>query len=202
ELVPNAAASPAGVYYIVVYQLGPGQVKTEYWVVPTTTPANLATVRTTPGTGAAGAPVSRQYVDSVIATKADKTYVDQAVANVGAGSFLATAGGTMTGPITLSGTPAAPMQATTKQYVDMGLTSKADVIAGVVPTNELGTGSSTTGSCLLGNGTSAAWGSCPSGGGGTGNISTTPIANQNIAQPSGTQFSVNNLANIRYVTAS
>ena len=33
ELVPNAGATPAGVYYSVVYQLGPGQVKTEYWVV-------------------------------------------------------------------------------------------------------------------------------------------------------------------------
>jgi hypothetical protein len=35
-LVPNAGATPAGVYYSVVYQLGPGQVKTEYWVVPAT----------------------------------------------------------------------------------------------------------------------------------------------------------------------
>jgi len=41
-LVPNAGASPAGVYYTVVYQLGPGQVRTEYWVVPTTSPANAS----------------------------------------------------------------------------------------------------------------------------------------------------------------
>ena len=39
-------------------------------------------------------------------------------------------------------------------------------------------------------------------GGGTGNLSTTPVANQTIAQPAGTQFSTNNLANIRYVTSS
>ena len=63
-LVPNAGATPAGVYYTVVYQIGPGQVKTEYWVVPTTSPANLAAVRTTPGAGVAGQPVSLQYVNS------------------------------------------------------------------------------------------------------------------------------------------
>lgn len=138
-LVPNAGATPAGVYYSVVYQLGPGQVKTEYWVVPTTSPARLATVRMTPGSGLAAQPVSIQYVNSALATKADdtsvvhlngsetirgtktfastpsvpapssagqianKAYVDQAVSNVGPGSYLSTAGGTMTGPITLPG---------------------------------------------------------------------------------------------------
>jgi hypothetical protein len=74
-LVPNASATPAGVYYTVVYQLGPGQVKTEYWVVPTTSPANLAGVRTTPGSGVAGQPVSMQYVNSELATKADDSAV-------------------------------------------------------------------------------------------------------------------------------
>lgn len=139
ELVPNAGATPAGVYYSVVYQLGPGQVKTGYWVVPTSSPARLATVRMTPGSGLAAQPVSIQYVNSALATKADdssvvhlngsetisgsktfasapsvpapssagqianKAYVDQAVSNVGAGSYLSTAGGTMTGPITLPG---------------------------------------------------------------------------------------------------
>ena len=47
--------------------------------------------------------------------------IDNSVTNVGAGSFLPMAGGTMTGPITLPGSPAAPMQATTKQYVDRGI---------------------------------------------------------------------------------
>ena len=75
ELVPNAGANPAGVYYTVVYQLGPGQVKTEYWVVPTASPASLAVVRTTPGSGFAAQPVSMQYVNSVLATKADDTSV-------------------------------------------------------------------------------------------------------------------------------
>src|SRR5579863_1669782 len=66
-LVSNAGATPAGVYYTVVYQIGSGQVKTEYWVVPTTSPANLAAVRTTPGSSVAGQPVSLQYVNSALA---------------------------------------------------------------------------------------------------------------------------------------
>jgi hypothetical protein len=198
-LVPNAGATPAGSYYTVVYQLGPGQVKTEFWIVPTTSPANLPAVRTTPGAGGAEQPVSMQYVNAEFATK---SYVDQSVANVGSGNFLPTAGGSMTGPITLPGNPAAPMQAATKQYVDTGVASKADLSSGVVPVNELGAGQATAGSCLLGTGTSSGtWGSC-GGSGGTGNLSTNPVAAQNIAQPAGTQFSTNNLANIRYVTSS
>ena len=141
-LVPNAGATPAGVYYVVVYQLGPSAVKTEYWVVPSASPANLATVRTTPGSGLAGQPVSMQYVNSELATKADdsavvhlngietisgaktfvsspsvpaptnssdiatKGYVDTSVSGVGSGSYLSTAGGTLTGPLTLPGNPA------------------------------------------------------------------------------------------------
>ncbi len=136
-LVPNAGATPAGMYYTVVYQLGPAEVRTEYWMVPTTSPANLAAVRTTPGSGVAAQPVSAQYVNSALATKANdnavvhlsgtetisgaktfaaapsvpaptstgqvanKAYVDQSVSNLGSGNFLPTAGGTMTGPITL-----------------------------------------------------------------------------------------------------
>ena len=236
-LVPNAGATPAGVYYTVVYQLGPGTARTEYWVVPTTSPANLAAVRTTPGSGVAGQPVSLQYVNSALATKANdsavvhlggsetisgtktfasapsvpaptstgqianKGYVDQAVSNVGAGNYLPTAGGTMSGPITLPGSPVAPLQASTKSYVDQGLTTKADLISGIVPANELGSGTANAGSCLLGNGT---WGACGSGGGGTGNVSTNPTTgvSQNITQPVGTQFSTNNLAGIPYVVSS
>jgi hypothetical protein len=236
-LVPNAGASPAGVYYSVTYQLGPGQVKTESWIVPTTSPASLATVRATPGSGVAGQPVSMQYVNSALATKADdssvvhlggaetiagaktfamapsvpaptnatqvasKGYVDDALANVGAGNYLSTAGGTMTGPLTLSGAPAAPLHASTKQYVDIGLSGKADVIAGLVPASELGSGVPNAGACLIGNGTSGTWGSCGSGSG-TGDLSSAPVSSQSISQPAGTQFSVNNLGNIRYVTPS
>ena len=237
-LVPNAGATPAGVYYTVVYQLGPGQVKTEYWVVPGTSPANLATVRTTPGSGLAAQPVSMQYVNSELATKANdtavvhlngsevisgaktfatspsvpapmgssdiatKSYVDDSLANVGAGNYLPTAGGTMTGPITLPGDPASPLHATPKQYVDMGMSGKADVIAGVVPATELGTGPANAGACLVASGSSSAsWSAC-GGGSGSGNVSTTPTGNQNVSQPAGTAFSTNNLANVRYVTAA
>lgn len=138
-LAVNAGANPPGVYYTVVYQLGPGEVRTEYWVVPTSSPATLAEVRTTPGSGTAAQPVSMQYVNSELATKANdnavvhltgtetvtgaksfvvppnvptpvntgdvtnKGYVDSSIANVGAGNYLPTAGGAMTGPLTLSG---------------------------------------------------------------------------------------------------
>ncbi len=233
-LVPNAGASPAGVYYTVTYQLGPGQVRSEYWVVPSSSPAKLATVKMTPGSGLAAQPVSVQYVNSALATKADdssvvhiggaetisgakifamspsvpaptrsgdianKSYVDSSLANVGAGNFLPTVGGTMSGPITLPGNPGAPLQAAPKQYVDYALTGKADLVSGMVPVNELGSGTPTAGSCLLGDGS---WGPCGSGGG-TGNVSTAPAADQNVSQPAGTKFSVNNLANVRYVTSS
>jgi hypothetical protein len=138
-LEPNAGATPPRVYYTVVYQLGPGEVRTEYWVVPTSSPATLAQVRTTPGTGTAAQPVSLQYVNTALAAKANdssvvhlagtetvtgtkifstppnvptpvgtgdvtnKAYVDTSIAAVGAGNYLATAGGAMTGPLTLSG---------------------------------------------------------------------------------------------------
>jgi hypothetical protein len=132
----NAAANPAGVYYTVVYQLQPSEVRTEYWVVRTSSPATLAQVRTTPGSGTAAQPVSMQYVNSALATKANdsavvhlagtetvtgtksfavspnvptpvgtgnvtnKAYVDAAIATVGAGNYVPTAGGAMTGPLT------------------------------------------------------------------------------------------------------
>jgi len=231
-LVSNAGATPTGMYYTAVYQVGPGEIRTEYWVVPTTSPANLAAVRTTPGAGVAAAPVSVEYVNSELATKANdssvvhlagtetisgtktfatapsvptptstgqvanKAYVDASVSTVGGGVFLPTAGGTMTGPITLPANPASALQAATKQYVDVGIASKADLISGLVPANELGTGLATSGTCLLGNGT---WATCA---GGTGNLSASPTGSQAIAQPAGTEFSANNLANIRYVTSS
>ena len=194
-LATNAAATPAGVYYTVVYQLQPSEVRTEYWVVPTSSPATLAEVRTTPGSGTAAQPVSTQYVNSALAAKANdnavvhlagtetvtgtksfstppnvptpvgtgdvtnKAYVDAAIANVGAGNYLPTAGGAMTGPLTLSASPTAPLQAAPKQYVDLAAASKANLVSGLVPTNELGSGTASALNCLLGSG---AWGSCGS----------------------------------------
>jgi hypothetical protein len=195
SLAANAAANPPGVYYTVVYQLGPGEVRTEYWVVPTSSPATLAQVRTTPGSGTAVPAASEQYVNTALASKANdnavvhlagtetiggsktfsappnvptpvgtgdvtnKAYVDAAIATVGAGNYLPVAGGAMTGPLTLSGSPTAPLQAAAKQYVDLTAASKANLVTGLVPTNELGSGTASALNCLLGNGT---WGSCGS----------------------------------------
>jgi hypothetical protein len=194
-LVPNAGANPANTYYTVVYQLQPSEVRTEYWVVPTSSPATLAEVRTTPGSGTAAQPVSMQYVNTALAAKANdnavvhlagaetvtgtksftvppnvptpvgtgdvtnKAYVDAAIATVGAGNYLPTAGGAMTGPLTLSGNPTAPLQAAAKEYVDSAAAAKANLVSGLVPTNELGSGAASALNCLLGNGT---WGSCGS----------------------------------------
>jgi len=268
-LVPNANVTPANAYYTVVYQLQPSEVRTEYWVVPTSSPATLAQVRTTPGSGTAAQPVSMQYVNTALAAKANdnavvhlanaetitgtksfaappnvptpvgtgdvanKAYVDSSVASVGAGNYVPSAGGAMTGPLTLSADPTAPLQAADKDYVDLSAAAKADLISGLVPTTELGSGTASALNCLLGNGT---WGSCgssanateiqsvpvgsatPANGqvltyvessgqylpatpsGAAGGVVTGPAASQNIAQPVGTQFDVNNLSGIRYVT--
>jgi hypothetical protein len=208
SLEANAGATPEGVYYTVVYQLGPGEVRTEYWVVPMSSPATLAQVRTTPGAGTAAQPVSMQYVNTALAAKANdsavlhlagtetvtgtktfsappnvpapvgtgdvanKAYVDSSVQAVGAGNYLPTAGGAMTGPLTLSGNPTAPMQAAAKQYVDSSVTVKADLIGGLVPTNELGSGTASGLNCLLGSG---AWGPCGSSANATA-IQSVPVA--------------------------
>ena len=147
QLTPNAGATPMGTYYVVIFQLDDGTVRTEYWSVPTTSPVTIAAVRTTPGTGLAN-------------TVATKQYVDQAVANVGSGSYVSKAGDTMTGPLTLPGLPTAPSQAADRAYVDGGLAVKADLVGGLVPTAELGAGAASSATCLTGTST---WGPCGSG---------------------------------------
>lgn len=113
QLVANAGATPAGVYYTVVYQLGPGTVKTEFWIVPvSTSPVTLAQVVTTPGSGTAAQPVSMQYVNSALATKAN----DSAVVHLSNAE-------TITGTKTFSAPPnvPAPVNAgdvANKSYVD------------------------------------------------------------------------------------
>jgi hypothetical protein len=75
-LVPNAGASPSNLVYTVVYQLSDGTVKTEYWIVPTSSPATLAAVRTILGSGSgASSLASRQYVDTSVSGKAADTAV-------------------------------------------------------------------------------------------------------------------------------
>ena len=211
-LVPTANSAPPTVY-TVVYQLS-NLVKTEYWSVPTTSPANLATVRTTLGASSAVSQmVTQQYVNSAVATKANdasvvhlsgsetitgakqfsvapslpaplqptdganKAYVDGAVQNLSGGSFISTSGGTMTGPLVLSGPPASSMQAADKQYVDTWAAVKADLIGGLVPPAELGSGTPGASTCLLGNQT---WGACGAGGGGSAYINNIQVANPNF----------------------
>ena len=78
RLVPNAGATPAQMVYTVVYQLSDGEVKTEYWVVPTTSPTTIAAVRTVLGASNSGRkrgdreiyPTSSLQVSSVFFTKA------------------------------------------------------------------------------------------------------------------------------------
>ena len=74
ELVPNAGATPAGTYYTAVFQLE-DSVRTEYWIVGTSSPTTLAQVRTTPGSGNAAQLASRQYVDGAIGAKANDSAV-------------------------------------------------------------------------------------------------------------------------------
>jgi hypothetical protein len=91
---------------------------------------------------------------------ANKGYVDAAVANVGSGAYVAIAGDTMTGPLTLPADPTAPNQAADRHYVDSGLSVKADLVNGTVPSGELGAGVASAATCLNGNST---WGSCGGG---------------------------------------
>ncbi len=210
-LVPNANATPSNTVYTVVYQLDDGTVKTEYWVVPTTSPAALSMVRTTLGASSAVSQLATQgFVNSALAAKANdsavvhlsgnetitgtkqfsvspslpapvqpsdaasKGYVDTAVQTTGSGSYLSTSGGTMSGALTLAGDPTAPNQASTKHYTDMSAAVKADVIGGLVPSSELGTGTANGNTCLLGNQT---WGPCAVGG------SSSYINNTLVASP-------------------
>jgi hypothetical protein len=93
----------------------------------------------------------------------NKAYVDAAVSNVGAGNYVAKSGDAMTGPLTLAGDPTALNHAANRHYVDTGLAGKANLVNGVVPTGQLGSGVADGTLCLKGN---SSWGSCGSGGGG------------------------------------
>ncbi|PYX28951.1 MAG: hypothetical protein DMG80_15540 [Acidobacteria bacterium] len=88
---------------------------------------------------------------------ANKAYVDNAVFNVGAGNFVAKAGDSMTGPLTLAGDPTATNHAANRHYIDTGLTGKANVVNGLVPTGQLGSGAADGTLCLKGN---SSWGAC------------------------------------------
>jgi len=51
-------------YYVVVFQLDDGTVRTEYWAVPATSPTTIAAVLTTPGTGLGNLAATQQYVNA------------------------------------------------------------------------------------------------------------------------------------------
>ena len=105
NLAPNLGANPAGLYYTVVYHLSDGTVSTDYWVVPASATATIASVEAT-------------VVPTAVATQAvSKAYVDQAIADL-EGSLLTTDGGTLTGPLILAGDPTTPLMAADKHYVD------------------------------------------------------------------------------------
>jgi len=105
NLAPNLGATPAGLYYTAVYQMSDGTTSTEYWIVPAAAQASLGQVR-------AQVMPAAQAIQAV-----NKAYVDQAIAEVTVNSITAT-GGTMTGPLILSGDPTQPLQAADKHYVD------------------------------------------------------------------------------------
>jgi hypothetical protein len=108
NLAPNLGATPAGLYYTAVFYLSDGTVNTEYWVVPAAAQASLGAVQ-------AQVMPAAQAVQAV-----NKAYVDQSIAEL-TQSLLTASGGTLDGPLYLSGDPTQPLQAADKHYVDEGL---------------------------------------------------------------------------------
>ena len=197
-LVPNVNATPANTVYTVVYQLNDGTVRTEYWIVPTTSPATLAEVRTTLGTPENAAQLAtQQFVTAAVASKANdsavvhltgsetitgskqfsvapslpnpvqpgdatnKQYVDNSRAERGIRKLPEPVGWNDERRFNLKRRPRGPNQAATKHYSDLWAAVKADLIAGLVPPAELGTGTPNSATCLLGNQT---WGPCSASG--------------------------------------
>lgn len=105
NLAPNLGASPAGLFYTAVYNMTDGTTSTEFWVVPAAAQATIAQVR-------AQVMPAAQAVQAV-----NKAYVDQAVQSISQSS-LSPSGGTLSGPLYLSGDPTQTMEAADKHYVD------------------------------------------------------------------------------------
>ncbi len=105
SLAPNLGSTPAGSYYTAVYHLNDGTVSREYWVVPSSGTATMASVRA-------------QLEPSTVAVQsATKQYVDSSVASI-TSSYLPISGGVMNGPLLLSSDPTSGSQAATKHYTD------------------------------------------------------------------------------------
>ena len=117
NLAPNAEASPAGSYYTAIYHLNDGTVNKEYWVVPAAASASIVSIRA-------------QLVPATVAVQnATKQYVDASIASL-SGNYLSLTGGTMSGPLVLSGTPTSSNQAATKQYTDQGIATALPLAGG------------------------------------------------------------------------
>jgi len=125
NLAPNLGATPAGLYYTAVYYLSDGTTNTQYWVVPAGAQASLGQVQA-------------QLMPAAQAVKAvSKSYVDEAIAALTA-STLTPSGGTLTGPLILSGDPTQALQAADKHYVDE-VFAEAVPLAGGTMTGALAT---------------------------------------------------------------
>ena len=112
-LVPNAGANPAGTYYKVVYQLSDGTSSTEYWSVPSTSPATISAIRSILVPAAvAGNFVTKAYVDSSVAAKANDAAVVHTIGNESVAGVK-----TFAAPPSVP-TPAATTDAANKSYVD------------------------------------------------------------------------------------
>jgi hypothetical protein len=117
SLAPNAGAFPGGTYYSAVYHLSDGTVNKEYWVVPVAASTTIGAIRS-------------QLLPATVAIQAvSKQYVDAAVAAIDSNAIPAS-GGTMTGPLLLSGDPTSAQQAADKHYVDDSVESLLPISGG------------------------------------------------------------------------
>ncbi|HLH05685.1 MAG TPA: glycosyl hydrolase family 28-related protein [Terriglobales bacterium] len=118
NLIPNQGATPAGTFYKVVLKLDDGTTMTEYWTVPSMSPATISAIRSSivPASVAAQM-VSRQYLDSNLVSKADNAVVlhnsgDESVAGIK--TFAASP---------MVPTPMISMAAANKAYVDTAVSN-------------------------------------------------------------------------------
>jgi hypothetical protein len=123
NLAPNVGSWPAGLYYTATYYLSDGTTSTEYWVVPAAAQASIAQVR-------AQVMPAAQAIQAV-----SKAYVDQAIQSIPQSS-LTPSGGTMSGPLYLSGDPLQTLQAADKHYVDSAV-SQAVPLTGATLTGPI-----------------------------------------------------------------
>src|ERR1700722_14366016 len=118
NLAANLGATPAGEFYTAVYDMSDGTTTTQYWVVPAAANASLSAVQ-------AQVMPAAQAVQTV-----SKAYVDEAIAELSASSGLSASGGTLTGPLYLSGDPTQPLQAADKHYVDTQVATAVPLAGG------------------------------------------------------------------------